>query len=161
MGYPRQTMRRACIPKGAGRFRPLGVPCFYDCLVRDRLSLVLQAVWEPEFMDSSYGFRPGRGTHDALPRGTAVMPLERTKGAVDAAINPDRSGSPHRLRPEPSQELANGRRAIYLTTLLRLSGDSRRALSIAPRQGLPGVLIAASIRRVCRHERSGFQFEAA
>ena len=48
--------------------RPLGVPAFEDRLVQDRLSLILQAIWEPEFRNCSFGFRPGRSAHDALRR---------------------------------------------------------------------------------------------
>ena len=48
--------------------RPLGIPCFEDRIVQDRLSGILQAIWEPEFRDYSYGFRPGRNDHQALKR---------------------------------------------------------------------------------------------
>jgi retron-type reverse transcriptase len=41
--------------------------------VQDRLSLILQAIWEPEFLDCSYGFRPGRSAHDALRRVAEVI----------------------------------------------------------------------------------------
>ena len=46
--------------------RPLGVPALEDKLVQTGLSKILQCIYEQDFIDDSYGFRPGRGCHDAL-----------------------------------------------------------------------------------------------
>jgi RNA-directed DNA polymerase len=64
--YIPRAVRRVDIPKPAGGVRTLGVPTLVDRLIQQALHQVLQPLFEPTFSDSSYGFRPRRGAHQAV-----------------------------------------------------------------------------------------------
>jgi group II intron reverse transcriptase/maturase len=65
--YQAPPVKRVHIPKGTGsETRPIGIPSFEDKVLQRAVAMVLEAIYEEDFLSCSYGFRPGRSAHDAL-----------------------------------------------------------------------------------------------
>lgn len=149
-------VRERMIPKpGTSRHRRLGIPTVRDRVVQAALKLVLEPIWETDFLPCSYGFRPGRRAHDAVAEiRIFASPPHRYEWAVEGDITACFDEISHSALLERVRERVTDRRVVRLIKAFlrpessRRTGDSRTP-PLGPRR-------AGSCLRCCRTSRSVF-----
>jgi RNA-directed DNA polymerase len=114
--------RRVEIPKGGGKVRVLGIPAIRDRVVQGALKLILEPIFEADFHDGSFGYRPKRTAQQAVDRVAEAIVRHKTRG-IDVDLAADFDSVRHDLRLAKVAHRVNDREILHLLKLiLKVSG---------------------------------------